>query len=355
MTRLFAALLALCLAAAPLLAQSCPGNNFWKNDTLPNNPSSVTAVSVIQGMCEGEAAAQVFALGGAGAQKINKVSVGFGHISGGAGAQALLNVEIYDGISWSAGIPTLGTKVFDLNADLASDMQVATHGINEIDLSAQNIIVGSGSTHYVVAFRMLFNPNGSCAGGHPANFFTDFGGGGGGCTTVPQTSLIDLQGSGWRDAKTATVSGFPLCPLFFNGNWVIRACTSNSVGGTGQFVNVGNGLTGFFAPSLAGTGSLAANGQFTVTFAGMPLSTFGYMFFDLTSLFAPFKGGVLVPGTTFLVVFPTPAFAFQTVAFPALMPPGLPSNTSIWVQGWFPDAGGPVGASATNGLQMITP
>ncbi|MFT7463244.1 MAG: hypothetical protein ACI9EF_001588 [Pseudohongiellaceae bacterium] len=344
------------LLSASSAAQVCdnPADNFWQNDNLPQVPAGSLTVSIIQGLCEGEALAQVFYLpGGSPKQKLNKVSVGFGQVSGAGGFNATANVEIYDGISWSGGIPTLGPKVFDLNDDTAADAQVFSHGINEVDLSGFNVEVGDGTNAFVVAFRSNINPNGSCAGGHPANYFTDVSGGGG-CQTVPQTSLIDLQGQGWRDAGTATVSGFPLCPLFFNGNWVIRAC-SEDVGGIGQFVDVGNNLTGFFAPSLTGTGSLAANGAFSLSFTGMPISTSGFFFFDLSSIFAPFKGGVLVPGVTFQINFPTPPQVFASVDFPAVMPPGLPTGTSIWAQGWFPDAGGPAGASATNGLQLITP
>lgn len=352
------------LAAAALLsassaAQTCddPTDTFWKNDTLDQVPAAAAPVSIIQGLCAGEALAQVFYLpGGTPKQKLNKVSVGFGHITGAGGFNATANIEIYDGISWAGGLPTLGPKVFDLNDATAGDAQVFSHGLNEVDLSAFNVEVGDGTNAFVVAWRSNINPNGNCTTGYPANYFTDYAGGPG-CQTIPQTSLIDIAGQGWRDASTATVLGFPLCGgllNFFNGNWVIRAC-SEDVGGVGQIVDVGNNLTGFFAPQLTGTGSLAANGSFTLSFTGMPISTTGFFFFDLISLFAPFKGGVLVPGVGFLINFPTPAQVFATVDFPAGMPPGVPSGTSIWAQGWFPDGGGPAGASASNGLQLITP
>jgi hypothetical protein len=67
---------------------------------------------------------------------------------------------------------------------------------------------------------------------------------------------------------------------------------------------------------------------------------------------APFKGGVLVPQPTLLVVLPT---AFGGLTLSQSMPPGLPSGTSIVLQLWAPDAGGPAGACATNALDMITP
>lgn len=348
--------LALALLSPAAASQTCDnaGDTFWKNDILPDVPGGSFAVSIIPGLCEGEAAAQVFYLpGGTPTQKINKIAVGFGDQFGSGGFSAVVDVEIYDGITWNGGIPTLGPKVFDLGDDTSSSLQLTSHGINEFDLSAFDIEVGNGTNAFVVAYRMDINMNGNCTNGYSANFFTD-NGGGGGCNTLPQTSLIDIAGQGWRDASTATVLGFPLCPIFFNGNWVIRACTED-VGGTGQFVDVGNGLSGFFAPSMTGEGSLLAGGNFSVTMTQQPISRTGYFFFDLFALNAPFKGGVLVPGTTFLVVFPTPPAVFQETTFPAVMPPGVPSGTSIWCQAWYVDAGGPAGASATNGLQLITP
>ena len=38
-----------------------------------------------------------------------------------------------------------------------------------------------------------------------------------------------------------------------------------------------------------------------------------------------------------------------------MMPPVVPSGVSLWVQGWFPDPAGPKGASASNGLELVTP
>lgn len=354
---LTAALAALLIGAtgAPLLAQACPGENFWKNDILPDVPGGAVPTAVIQGMCEGEAAAQVFYLDpGQQAQKINRVSVGFGHTSGSGGFNATVNVEIYDGITWNGNTPTLGPKVFDLNDDTAASMQVISHGINEMDLSQYDIVVGQGTNAFVVAFRMNINPNGSCGGGHPANFLTDASGTGS-CTTVPQTSLMDIQGDGWIEPRTFLFGGIiALCPNFYNGNFLIRACTENA-GGTGEFIDLGNQLTGFFAPTLHGEGSLAANDAFTLTFAGMPLSTTAFVFFDAVAINAPFKGGILVPAPTFKVMFPTPAFAFQTVELNSSIPPGLPSGFSIYLQGWFPDVGGVGGACATNALEALLP
>lgn len=341
--------------SAPVVAQSCPGDNFWKNDILADVPGGAVPTAVIQGMCEGEAAAQVFYLDpGQQRQKINKVSVGFGHVTGSGGFNATVNVEIYDGITWNGNTPILGPKVFDLNDDTASSMQVLTHGLNELDLSNFDIIVGDGTNAFVVAFRMNINPNGTCGGGHPANFLTDASSTAS-CTTVPQTSLMFITGEGWVEPRTFLFGGIiALCPNFYNGNFLIRACTEDA-GGTGEFIDLGNQLTGFFAPTLSGSGSLAGGESFTLTFAGMPLSTTAFAFFDLTAINAPFKGGILVPAPTFKVMFPTPAFAFQTVDINSSIPIGLPSGLSIYLQAWFPDAGGVSGASATNALEAALP
>ncbi len=110
------------LTAAQLCAD--PTDTFWKNDTLAQVPGGLTAVSIIPGLCEGEAAAQVFYLPpGSPSQKLNKVSVGFGDQFGAGGFNAVVNVEIYDGITWNGSLPTLGTKVFDLADDTASSLR----------------------------------------------------------------------------------------------------------------------------------------------------------------------------------------------------------------------------------------
>ncbi|MBI4879036.1 MAG: hypothetical protein HY812_05160 [Planctomycetes bacterium] len=56
--------LALCFAPSFAQAQLCPNatDTFWKNDKLPQvPPGGPLAVTVIAGLCDGEAAAQVTA------------------------------------------------------------------------------------------------------------------------------------------------------------------------------------------------------------------------------------------------------------------------------------------------------
>ena len=209
-------------------AQVCPlpSDTFWKNDILPDVPAGPLQISIILGLCPGEAAATYFQKPPMTApQKIKSVSVGFGHTSGGAGFTATCNVEIYEGaVTFNpGGTAILGPKIFDLGVDQQASMQLTSTGINTLDVSNFNIVVDDD---YVVAFRMNINPNGQCATGYPANFFTDNNGAPATCN--PGTNLIFILQQGWNDPATVSVSGFPLCPLFYAGNWVIRACTEDT-------------------------------------------------------------------------------------------------------------------------------
>ncbi len=335
--------------------QTCadPAHTFWKNDTLPQSPGGAFPVAVIQGLCEGEAIAQVFDKTALGDQKVERVAVGFGHVLGGPGFSATCNIEIYDGVTFNgAGLPTLGPKVFDLNADTASSMELQSTAINLFDLSGLNVVVTADK--FVVAFRMNLNFNGTCGGGHPANFITDYSGGAG-CTTTPQTSLIDTDADPWQDVRIATVLGvINLCPNFINGNWIIRACTSNVGGGSGTFNDLGFALPGNFSPTLAMSGSLLPSpAQYTFDLDNMEPNNALILFAGFTRIDAPLYGGTLVPATDLIVIFSTGLFG--EISITNSMPSGIPSGFKMYLHGWAVDAGGPFGHSATNALEMIFP
>lgn len=251
---IFGTLAALALAL-PAGAQFCPdpGDTFWKNDDFPQIPSGLQSIALISGMCDGqataggEAIAAVFDIPpGMGVQRLKQVAVGFGSLGGGSGATALVNVEIYDGAQLDSGSKwTMGPKVFDLNVDLASDLQVTSTGINTYEFTQSDVEVGnSGMGNYVVAFRMVFNPNGNCTSGYTSTFFTDDPS----SCPVPGKNLLDFKsaaggvapngGYGWHDTATASYGAFlPFCPLFIAGDWVIRACTEDV--GPGDAFTVG--------------------------------------------------------------------------------------------------------------------
>ncbi len=297
----------LLVAFAPSIAfaQLCqsPTDTFWKNDTIPQIPTGQTPVAIIQGLCENEALGSVFTLpGGMGPQKLNKVAVGFGDSFAIGGFNAVANVEIYDGITWAGNTAVLGPKVFDLANDAAANLQVFSHGINELDISPFNVVVGNhASKSFVVSFRSLINPNGNCTTGYPANYFTD-GTGQFQCTTIPQKNVIDIIGQGWKDPATATVGGFPICPIFYNGNWVIRACSENA----GPFLCQTD--KGFAGPGLADA---------KLSICGPPLSA---------GNFASFKLEKVTPNTPVYIFVSTvfnPTFLPDTFAVLCPFPPQL--------------------------------
>ena len=142
-----------------------------------------------------------------------------------------------------------------------------------------------------------------------------------------------------------------LCSFGVSGDLAIRV-TASTGGNTGQFISLGNGLSGNFTPALAGSGSLVGGANFTLAFTAMPPSTSGPLFVGLSMINAPFKGGTLVPSPTVIITLSTGG---GTLNLPASMPTGLPGGTQFFLQAWFPDAGGPLGADATNALKLITP
>jgi hypothetical protein len=174
-------------------------------------------------------------------QRITQVVAPWGAALGVGGFQALLDLEVYDGVSFSGAVVNMGTRVFSLSTQASANMQVATHGLNTLDTSTYNIIVGAAAgtgtppvRRFAVCFRcdVNFHPTGSCAQGWPANFFTDNSQAPGltcNPTVTPQrTSIMEIQGQGWRDAALATVSGFPLCPFYYSGIWCIRCCSEDA-------------------------------------------------------------------------------------------------------------------------------
>jgi len=140
------------------------------------------------------------------------------------------------------------------------------------------------------------------------------------------------------------------CAVGFSGDLVIRALVQ--VLDTGSFVDLGHALTGAFSPELAGNGSLAAGAGFDLVLDAMPPFTTGMLFVGLSRLDAPFKGGILVPQPQLGVFLPTVSGG---LVLSQSMPPGLPPVTSLYLQFWAPDVGGPAGLSATNALELITP
>jgi hypothetical protein len=120
------------------------------------------------------------------------------------------------------------------------------------------------------------------------------------------------------------------------------------------WTNLGQGLAGAGGtPALAGKGQLVAGSQTKLEVTGAAPSAPATLIVGFTAASLPFKGGTLVPTPNVLITLATsPAGAINlTTPWPA----GIPSGTSIWMQTWVSDAGGPKGFAATNGVKATTP
>lgn len=310
---------------APASAQTCAGQTFWKNDNLPDNPAGALSISVIPGLCEGEGIGTVFNLApGSPLQRVTQVVCPFGSAGGASGATAAVNVQIYDGVTFSGAnnVPTLGPLVFDLAVDTGNSMQVTSTALNVFDMTNYNVNVGaSGLGNYVVAFVMEINFNGNCDNGFTSNFFTDNSSPGFFCNpaiTPPLTNLMLIQGQGWTDASKATVQGFPLCPLFYAGNWAIRACTTDAgpvnplqvaVQGSpvapGGFVNLTFKAPGFQGVPYIAAASLGNTPGINTVYGNVPLNNDPLMqlSFNQPGVFFNFSGVVGPTGESPGIVF----------------------------------------------------
>ncbi|HTE06552.1 MAG TPA: hypothetical protein VK824_10170, partial [Planctomycetota bacterium] len=107
-------------------------------------------------------------------------------------------------------------------------------------------------------------------------------------------------------------------------------------------------------PRLMGSGTLAPSSTVTYDLQAGPAGAAGFMVAGFNTIFAPFKGGTLVPAPDIVV----PGFATNgsgalhfTMGFPA----GVPAGLSLFHQMWFLEPSASTGFGASNALSAITP
>ncbi len=310
------------LVLAPAAAQGCPGaGTFWKRDTLPIVPSGLASVGVVAGMCEGESAGVVFEMpANMSAQRITQVVAPWGSASGIPGLTAALDLEVWDGVSFSGASVNMGTRVFSLSQNTSGSMQVATHGLNTFDTSPYNIVVGlappTGTPavrRFAITFRIDINtvPD-SCNGGSVPTSFTSFFtdatsqiGFGCNSTITPQrTSVIEIQGQGWRDPALAQIGIIPLCPNYYRGIFCIRACSEDAF--PAYYTTFANGCPSSLPTSQLIPATLPRIGTtMFVIVNNMPVNS-GVMvtgFSDTTSVFGPLPLNATPYGATGCTLF----------------------------------------------------
>ena len=236
----------------PLCAQVCTGNGrVLKNDSLPDSPSGPLPIAIVPGLCNGEAAMAILNAGGP--CRVDQVGIVYAHQTAATGVLADVDVEIYDGATaLPNGKYVLGAKLFTLSAS-SQLLRLVSTGLNVYPLP-QPVRVPSGMP--VVSFRMVTNQAvGSCQLGYAANFATDPSLGCG----LTGKDVLDATGHGPIDPHLYTGFGGNLCPLYFRGHWVIRACVTPEAGvsWTGFPTPGGNVSLRFLAPGQPGDGYVA--------------------------------------------------------------------------------------------------
>jgi hypothetical protein len=123
----------------------------------------------------------------------------------------------------------------------------------------------------------------------------------------------------------------------------------------GPWALVGPGLAGAAGePLLKGSGSLVGGEPLTLALTSGASFAPTWMVVGLSSLDAPFKGGILVPAADVLLG-PFPTNPVGALVLSSTWPSGFPHGISIWMQDWLADAAGPAGFAASNGLRATTP
>ncbi len=342
--RRHAAVIAILLLEGALTAQPC-AFTLLKNDNLPAIPSAGVPVAIIQGLCEGEAAGAVFSTLSLGTTtvRIHEASIAYMNVAGANGIQAAADLEIFDGITWSGGLPVFGPSLFRWSTATGSNIALSSSVVNTApSLSGWNIIATSGKI--VCAWTMTINMGGlTCLQGYSTNFATDYAGGiSFTCSptvTPPQKNLIYIQGLGWRDASTATVNGFQLCPLYYAGNWIMRLCVEPLFPATLSVFGPQNPPPGSFlslqfsSPSDPGAGYAAAIA--CATTPGIPWSPFGVIPLAPDACFSYFIHDCLETGQApynwavgFTGTLNGSGLAFGTFQVPPFVPSGF--NLNLW-------------------------
>lgn len=96
-----------------------------------------------------------------------------------------------------------------------------------------------------------------------------------------------------------------------------------------------------------------AGDQSELTLTGAPPFNLAFLALGLSSINAPFKGGVFVPFPDILHPDTTDGLGERVflIPWPAN---NTPVGLHVWCQWWLPDAGGPLGFAASNALEGVT-
>ena len=145
--------------------------------------------------------------------------------------------------------------------------------------------------------------------------------------------------------------------VFGNGQMgiALQSLVVHPVSTTGTWLLAGAGLAGQggVTPLLTAAGPVAGGQSASFALSDALPATPIYWLAGAAAIGAPFKGGVMVPRPDLLVL-GLSTNAGGGLAATATWPAGLPAGLPLWFQIWIPDAAGPAGFAASNGLQCIS-
>jgi trimeric autotransporter adhesin len=182
---------------------------------------------------------------------------------------------------------------------------------------------------------------------------------------IPEADgLVRFDGTSWH--SMATANGTPAS--ITSGAWVHEGelITNGRVIHPGGSISnwrrlgwawsdIGSGLAGVNGiPMLAGTGSLAAGCAGSLLLTSARAASPALLFVALSSVPAPFKGGVLV-ASPFTLAVALATNGSGALLLPYTWPSGVPGDTSIYLQCAVKDVAAPQGVSLSNALKGVTP
>ena len=135
--------------------------------------------------------------------------------------------------------------------------------------------------------------------------------------------------------------------------WTYTSALRNTAE-TFTWKQLGHGLAGAVeAPTLTGHGTLATGSTISLSLVNAKPLSAAWLIVSHVNISAPFKGGVLVPFPSIVVVLSTNAAG--GFALSATVGPGIPSGFTHYFQAWVADPAGPAGFTASGAISGTTP
>ena len=129
-------LLVVCATPGCSPRPATPGRPCSRTTTCPRSRAAPTptSISIIQGLCEGEACGAVFNFASVGPSvKVNLASVAYINVASANGIQAAVDLEFFDGVTFSGpnqSVANLGPSLFRWSVVTGSNIGLTSSGIN---------------------------------------------------------------------------------------------------------------------------------------------------------------------------------------------------------------------------------